>query len=270
VRGAEGASERTVALPLPSLGKTEIDADVFARLGLGVYVRPVLGHLQPDGPAARAGLRTGDLVTAIDGHPVADRNDLLQRIRGSAQDGHARPLQVRVLRAGAPLALVVTPLVVADGQRHIGRIQAEVGEPPAQELVRDGLGASLWFGVAQTWDRAGLQVRLFGRMLTGRMSVKNLSGPISIADAAQQSISHGFMDFVLFLAGISVGLGVLNLLPLPVLDGGRLLYYLFEGATGRPVSALWQARLQIGGVLAILLLMSLALSNDVARQLGQQ
>ncbi|HEX7690096.1 MAG TPA: site-2 protease family protein, partial [Burkholderiaceae bacterium] len=270
VRAPDGAGERTLTLPLPSLGKTEIDADVFARLGLGVYVRPVLGRVQADGPAARAGLRKGDLVTAIDGHPIADRNELLQRIRGSAADGQAHPLQVQVLRAGEPVSLVVTPLVVADGDRHFGRVEAEVGEPPAQQLVRDGLGASLWFGVAQTWDRAGLQVRLFGRMLTGRMSVKNLSGPISIADAAEQSISHGFMDFVLFLAEISVGLGVLNLLPLPVLDGGRLLYYLFEGATGRPVSALWQTRLQIGGVLAILLLMSLALSNDVARHLGQQ
>jgi regulator of sigma E protease len=270
LRAPDGASERTIALPLPALGKSELDADVFARLGLGVYVRPVLGRVPPGGPAARAGLAAGDLVTAVDGHPVDDRGELLQRIRASAQDGRPHPLQVQVLRAGRTLALTVVPEVVADGGKHFGRIEAEVGEPPAQELVRDGLGESLRFGLVQTWERAGLQLRLFGHMLTGRMSVKNLSGPISIADAAQQSISHGFMDFVLFLAEISVGLGVLNLLPLPVLDGGRLLYYLFEGATGRPVSALWQTRLQIGGVLAILLLMSLALSNDVARHLGQQ
>jgi regulator of sigma E protease len=110
---------------------------------------------------------------------------------------------------------------------------------------------------------------MFGRMLTGKASVKNLNGPISIADAAGRSASRGFSDFLSFLATVSVGIGVLNLLPIPVLDGGRLLYYLFEGATGRPVSTPWQTWLRYGGVFAILLLMSLALSNDLARLLGR-
>ena len=167
------------------------------------------------------------------------------------------------------LDIPVTPRVMSDKGGRFGRIDADVGRP-ALELVRDDPLSALRYGLVQTGRRAVLNVRLFVNMLTGRVSAKNLSGPITIADAASESVSRGLSDFLAFLAQVSVGLGVLNLLPVPVLDGGRLLYYLFEGATGRPVSALWQARLQYGGILAILLLMSLALSNDVARLLGLQ
>jgi len=111
---------------------------------------------------------------------------------------------------------------------------------------------------------------MFGRMLTGKASLKNLNGPLTIADGAAKSAKRGLSHFLTYLAQVSVGIGVLNLLPIPVLDGGRLLYYLFEGATGRPVSELWQVWLQRGGALILLLLMSIALSNDVARHLGLQ
>jgi regulator of sigma E protease len=271
LRRPDEAGARTLTLPLESLGRTELDAATLARVGLGPpYMRPVIGRLAPDGPGARAGLRAGDLVLAIDGEPVADRDALLQRVRASGADGRPRALRMQVRRGGDVLALEVTPRAMEEGGQRFGRIDAEVGEPPAEELVRDGFLDSLRFGAVQTWRRCGLQLRVFAHMARGQLSARNLSGPISIADAAKQSIRHGFADFLLFLAEISVSLGVVNLLPLPVLDGGRLLYYLFEGATGRAVSALWQTRLQIGGVLAILLLMSLALSNDVARHLGQQ
>jgi regulator of sigma E protease len=106
-------------------------------------------------------------------------------------------------------------------------------------------------------------------MLTGKASLKNLNGPITISVASRQSANLGLAHFLMFLAQVSVGIGVLNLLPIPVLDGGRLLYYLFEGATGRPVSTPWQTWLRYGGVFAILLLMSLALSNDLVRLLGR-
>jgi len=110
---------------------------------------------------------------------------------------------------------------------------------------------------------------MFGRMFTGKASVRNLNGPITIADQSRQAAKQGLGIFLRYLALVSVGIGVLNLLPIPVLDGGRLLYYLFEGATGRPVSTSWQTWLRYGGVFAILLLMSLALSNDLARFLGR-
>jgi len=123
--------------------------------------------------------------------------------------------------------------------------------------------------LARTGDNIALTMRMLGRMIVGEASLKNLSGPLSIADAAGRSAHEGVSYYLAFLAMVSVSLGVLNLLPLPMLDGGHLIYYLFEGATGRPVSDLWLAWLQRGGVLILLLLMSLALSNDVVRLLGR-
>jgi regulator of sigma E protease len=109
---------------------------------------------------------------------------------------------------------------------------------------------------------------MIGRMLIGEASVKNLSGPLTIADAAGQSVERGLAYYLGFLALVSVSLGVLNLLPLPMLDGGHLMYYLFEGVTGKPVSEIWLARLQRGGIVVLVALMSVALFNDVARLLG--
>lgn len=113
-----------------------------------------------------------------------------------------------------------------------------------------------------------LSLRMMGKMLLGEASLKNLSGPLSIADFAGKSASLGFVVYLSFLATISVSLGVLNLLPIPVLDGGHLMYYVWESVTGRPVPDVWMERLQRGGVAVLLALMSLAMYNDVARMLG--
>jgi regulator of sigma E protease len=123
-------------------------------------------------------------------------------------------------------------------------------------------------GAERTWEVSVLTVRMLGRMLVGEASLKNLSGPITIADYAGQSVEQGLAFYLGFLALVSVSLGVLNLLPLPMLDGGHLMYYIFEGATGRPVSDAWLARLQRGGIVVLLAMMSVALFNDVARLLG--
>ena len=123
-------------------------------------------------------------------------------------------------------------------------------------------------GVARTWQMSTFSLTILGRMLTGEASVKNLSGPIAIADYAGQSAARGPITFLLFLAGVSVSLGVLNLLPLPVLDGGHLVYYLWEGLTGRPVSDSWMNRLQPAGLAVLLLMMFIAVFNDLTRYLG--
>ena len=134
--------------------------------------------------------------------------------------------------------------------------------------VRYGMSEGLSRAVTRTWDMSALTLKMLGKMLIGEASLKNLSGPLTIADYAGQSVQLGLAYYLGFLAVVSVSLGVLNLLPLPMLDGGHLMYYLFEGVTGRPVSELWLERLQRGGVAIMLMMMSLALYNDVARLLG--
>ena len=124
--------------------------------------------------------------------------------------------------------------------------------------------------VTQTWQMSAITVKMLGKMIIGQASLKNLSGPVTIADYAGQSVRLGLAYYLGFLAVVSVSLGVLNLLPLPVLDGGHLMYYLFEAVTGRQVSELWLERLQRGGVAIMLMMMSLALYNDMARLLGLQ
>ena len=266
-RGSE--STQTVTLALDTLGKNELDLEAVTRIGLtSPFAPPVMGEIMPNGPAAKAGLLAGDVVESVDGQAIVDAQALRDRIRANAVGGTASTMQWHVLRRGNPLTIPVMPHVMTEGGARFGRIDAGIGVLE-QQLVHDGLVDSMIYGVQQTWRRSVLSLRMFGRMLVGKASVKNLNGPLSIADAAGQSAKRGLADFLAFLANVSVGIGVLNLLPIPVLDGGRLLYYLFEGATGRPVSTPWQTWLRYGGVFAILLLMSLALSNDLARFLGR-
>lgn len=261
---------RVASLPLDTLGKSELDVEAVERLGLTApHMPPVIQAVTARGPAALAGVQAGDVVERIDDDVIVDAQALTTRIRASAADGVAKPLQWHVLRAGKPVTLVVTPIVLTEDGRRFGRASVSVGGDYPTELVHLGPIDSVVYGADQTWRHAVLSLRMFGRMLTGKASVKNLSGPISIAHAAGVAASRGLSEFLVLLAQVSVGIGVLNLLPIPVLDGGRLLYYLFEGATGRPVSTPWQTWLRYGGVFAILLLMSLALSNDLARLLGR-
>ena len=269
VSDAAGRGLRQVRLGLDELGVQEMDASVVKRIGLGgAFSEPVLGEVKPAGPAASAGLRSGDRVLKVDGQAISDAQALRERIRAAVRDNQAQAMAWQVERGDRLLDVSLTPRVVRDGDNVVGRIDAFVGKAPALVKVQLGLFEGLSQGVSRTWEVSALTVRMIGRMLVGQASLRNLSGPLTIADVAGQSVQQGLAYYLGFLALVSVSLGVLNLLPLPMLDGGHLMYYLFEGLTGRPVSDLWLARLQRGGIAVLLLMMSVALFNDVARLLG--
>ena len=269
VTDPRGQAQRRVMLELDKVGAREVDAQLVRRIGLGVpFSDPTLGEVRPGGAAAAAGLKQGDRVLSVDGAAIADASRLRDLIRTSGSDGTARTMQWRVDRAGSVFDVEVKPAVVGEGDKRIGRIEAFVGAPAEMVKVRYGPVEGVTMAAQRTWEVSMLTLRMMGRMLIGEASLKNLSGPLTIADYAGQSVQQGLAYYLGFLALVSISLGVLNLLPLPMLDGGHLMYYLFEGVTGRPVSKLWLERLQRGGIAILLLMMSVALYNDVARLLG--
>jgi regulator of sigma E protease len=260
---------REAVLPLASMSSREADAQLFRRIGLlGPWTPPLIGDVVEGAAAARSGLRKGDVVQAVGARAVVDGQQLRETIRASVQGGRALTETWRVLRDGKTLELQVQPDVVRDGETSIGRIGAYVGAPPAMVTMRYGPLEGLWKGTRHTWEVSVLTLRMMGRMVIGEASLKNLSGPLTIADYAGKSASMGLAQYLVFLALISVSLGVLNLLPLPVLDGGHLMYYLWEAVTGKGVSDAWMERLQRGGVAVLLVMMTIALFNDVTRLFG--
>ena len=271
VSGKDGRGQRRVHLDLASLTGADVDAKTMQRIGLGnPWSEPVLGEVKAGGAGAAAGLQPGDRVLAIDNVAIDDATQVRDAIRAAGRSGVAAKMHWRIERAGVRSELDITPVVVVDGGNRVGRLEVFPGQPPEMTNVRYGVFEGLTSAVTQTWQMSALTVKMLGKMIIGQASLKNLSGPVTIADYAGQSVRLGLAYYLGFLAVVSVSLGVLNLLPLPVLDGGHLMYYLFEAVTGRAVSELWLDRLQRGGVAIMLMMMSLALYNDMARLLGLQ
>jgi regulator of sigma E protease len=262
-------SPTEVVLPLAAMDVTEVNADFFEKIGIvGPLTRPLIGQVMRSDVADRAGLRDGDVVRQVGAVAVQDGSQLRQLIRASVSNGKGVSSVWKIDRAGTEIELDVRPEPRQEGDHLVGKIGAYVGSMPEQVLVRYGAWDGLWLGLTRTWDVSVLTLRMMGKMVVGEASVKNLSGPLTIADYAGKSADMGLTHYLSFLALISVSLGVLNLLPVPVLDGGHLMYYLWEGVTGRSVPDAWMESLQRGGVALLLLMMSVALFNDINRLFG--
>jgi regulator of sigma E protease len=270
VAASANSPTREVVLDLATLDVKEVDAQLFQKIGItGPWTKPILGEMQADSAAKRAGLQLGDIVTKVDDVLVVDAQQLRQLIRASVAVNDKQTVAVTrnwtVSRAGQLINMPVTVDMKTEENRQIGRIGAFVGTLPEMTTVSYGFIDGLQAGAVKTWDVSVLTLKIMGKMLVGQASLKNLSGPLTIADYAGKSASLGLTPYLIFLALISVSLGVLNLLPLPVLDGGHLMYYLWEGVTGKAVSELWTERLQRGGVALLFSMMFIALYNDVTR-----
>jgi regulator of sigma E protease len=271
VETADGR-QLTRSLNLANVPMSKIDARLVAG-GIGLIgwypeVPAVIDQVISGKPAASAGLQHGDLITAINGEQVQSWNDVVRLI--SASPG--KSLQLSFTRNGLSESISITPEVAKEGEKEIGRIGISVQpvEVPEDRLVSVdyGLLESLYRGTETTWMMSVLTLRMLAKMVTLEISSKNISGPITIAQYAGKSAQVGFTSFILFLAIVSVSLGVLNLLPIPVLDGGHLLYYAVEAITRKPVSEKVMIMGQQVGILLLFLLMSLAVYNDLGRLLN--
>jgi regulator of sigma E protease len=238
---------------------------------LATWKADTLVHDAPAGSAgARAGLKAGDRLLAVDGQPIANRAEFIDLVSGAP----ARDISIEVERGGQRLRIVAAvPRVIEQG-KPIGRLGISLGEGPPSwppglvEKHRSGPIDAVVGGVAKTWEMSSLTVQMLWRIVTGQVSAKNISGPISIAEFAGISAYLGLTAFLAFLAIISVSLGVLNLMPVPLLDGGQVVYQLVEAVKGTPLSERTQLFGQQVGIALLVVLMSLAFYNDISRHLN--
>ena len=265
--------ERAVrVIDFSSIPKAEYDGDLADRVGLApVAYRARVSSVLPGEVAERAGLQRGDIILAVQGQPVSGASQFTTAIR-------ARPEQdtrLRVLRASQTLDLTLKPGSMQVDGKTVGRIGAEIGgfadEASVQQVTRHvdlPPMAALGRAVQRTVDTSVFSLKMLWRMATGHVSVKQLSGPVAIAGYAGQSASLGLKAYIEFLCIISISLGVFNLLPIPVLDGGHLLYYSAELLRGRPLSERAMELGQRAGVGLLAALMAVALYNDILRMVG--
>ncbi len=269
--GAERELELRVDDPAERRALTEPSA-LMRGVGLRFWSQPVparIGRVLPAGPAEQAGLQVGDLITAIDGEPVGDFVAMGEALAARPN----REVAIRYERGGVLATTTVrTSADLVDG-REVGRIRIETlpSAPLPDAMIvhrRFGPVQALGESLQRAWDMTVLQAKMFARMIIGQVSLKNLSGPITIAEYAGDSARSGLTGFVGFLVLISLSLGFLNLLPIPMLDGGQIVYQSIEWIKGSPLSERVQAAGQSVGIALLCLLMGVALFNDLARQFG--
>ena len=243
--------------------------DALDKLGLRFFQSnspPVVGEITPGSAAAATDLRPGDVIVAIDQKPIATGADVVGIVRVSA----GKTLSFTVKRADKPLEISITPVAEERDGQKIGRIGALIKEGGFERdelmvTVRYGPFSSFGKAVTETWDQSAFSLVMFGKMITGEVSWRNIGGPVTIADYAGRSAKLGLNYYLKFMALVSISLAVLNLLPIPILDGGHLLYYLVEIVKRGPLS---ERSMEIGqqiGLALLLMLMVFAFYNDINR-----
>lgn len=248
------------------------EGSVLDKLGIRPWrpwSEPVLGELLEGGAADRASLRPGDRILEADGRPMQDWNDWVAHVQ-------ARPdqdLRLRIRRDGRELDVTLRTDAVVENGEAVGRIGAypRVDEAAAEAMrvvIRHDPFTAVWLGLERTWEMSALTLRVMARLITGEAALSNIAGPVSIAEYAGTSALIGVSAFLSFLGLVSLSLGIINLMPIPVLDGGHLLYYAVELVKGSPVSETVEAVGQRIGLALIAMLMTLALYNDFMRILG--
>jgi regulator of sigma E protease len=256
-------------LDLSGVQPDDLDGDFLKKIGLSTYqpeVKPIISHVVPDSAGARAGLVSGDEILAVNGRKIALWEDLVQQVRNSPDVA----LMLEIRRNGITIDKEIIPDSVTESGEKIGKVGIapqvdpaeleklliEISYPPGTAIVR---------AITKTWETSIFTLQMLGKMVVGEVSWKNVSGPITIADYAGKSAQMGLSSYLGFLALISISLGVLNLLPIPVLDGGHLMYYVVEIVKGGPVSAKAMEIGQQVGMALLFALMAFAIYNDISR-----
>ena len=264
---AAPAAARDISVDLGRFETKEFEGDFMQKVGFApLRPRPTIREVaDANGPAATAGLKKGDRIVEVDGKKVEDVDSLQQAIASSS----GKKLTLTIERAGSMLSttLVPTPAPPSAGGAGapVGRIGVQLRAQMQTTMVRYGPIDAVVHGATQTWDLCVFSIRMIGKMFAGEISLKNISGPVTIADYAGQSARLGPLAFISFIAFISISLGVMNLLPIPMLDGGHLLYYFAEIVRGRPPSERFLEWSQRVGMFLLAGLMVVALFNDVMR-----
>lgn len=261
------------SLDVAELAEQGWQGDAFAHLGLRFYqprIPALVGQVQPGTPGARAGLREGDLFLEIGGQKIEHWAQVLETVRQAP----GRDMSFLLRRGDQEIRVQITPEAVEERGVTFGRIGVGVAEAPGVAMpelrgfVSYGFLESGTKAVRETWDKSVFSLVMFGKMITGEASWRNLSGPVTIADYAGQSARLGLDYYLKFMALVSISLGILNLLPIPVLDGGHLMYHILEVIKGGPLSERAMAWGQQIGLSLLFTLMAFAFFNDLSRLLG--